>query len=116
MRGKKIVLIGLIVIAIPVLLLAGSYMTAQPRAGYDGKVAPVYEIGLNEAAGTYAGRQVVIPRTWRLIGVSNGLQPYGNSLWFQDKDGSVYLITGFYQSGQFFISPPFVGRILAAQE
>jgi hypothetical protein len=32
---------------------------------------------------------------WRFIGVSNGEKRNSNNLWFQDKDGSIYLVQGF---------------------
>ena len=37
-----------------------------------------------------------IPSSWKFIGVSNGEKINTNSLWFQDKDGNVLLVTGFY--------------------
>jgi hypothetical protein len=36
-----------------------------------------------------------LPSAWRFIGVSNGEKRNSNNLWFQDKDGSIYLVQGF---------------------
>jgi len=45
---------------------------------------------LNDAQGTV--RPLSIPKSWKLISVSNGEKPNSNNLWFQDTDGSVYLL------------------------
>ena len=44
-----------------------------------------------------------IPSSWRFIGVSNGEKLNSNNLWFQDKDGNVYLIQGFTSYGRFIL-------------
>ena len=44
-----------------------------------------------------------IPKTWKLISVSNGEKSNSNNLWFQDADGSVYLLQGFTSENKFFI-------------
>ncbi len=35
-----------------------------------------------------------IPKSWKLIAVSSGEKSNSNNLWFQDTDGSVYLLQG----------------------
>ena len=44
-----------------------------------------------------------IPKTWKLISVSSGEKSNSNNLWFQDADGSVYLLQGFTSQDKFFI-------------
>ena len=45
-----------------------------------------------------------LPSTWRFIGVSNGEKANSNNLWFQDKDGSIYVVQGFTTYGKFIVS------------
>lgn len=35
-----------------------------------------------------------IPKSWRLVAVTGGDLPNSSRLWFQDSDGSVYLLQG----------------------
>lgn len=44
-----------------------------------------------------------IPKSWKLIGASNGEKSNSNNLWFQDTDGSVYLLQGFTSNNKFYI-------------
>ena len=44
-----------------------------------------------------------IPRSWKLISVSSGEKSNSNNLWFQDTDGSVYLLQGFTSQNRFII-------------
>src|ERR1700681_2704343 len=44
-----------------------------------------------------------IPKSWKLISVSSGEKSNSNNLWFQDTDGSVYLLQGFTSKNRFFI-------------
>lgn len=44
-----------------------------------------------------------IPKSWKLISVSGGEKSNANNLWFQDADGSVYLLQGFTSRNKFFI-------------
>lgn len=44
-----------------------------------------------------------IPKAWKLISVSTGEKSNSNNLWFQDTDGSVYLIQGFTSQNRFII-------------
>ena len=54
---------------------------------------PIEWIKLEEAQGTF--NPLSIPRSWKLISVSSGEKSNSNNLWFQDTDGSVYLLQGF---------------------
>jgi hypothetical protein len=42
------------------------------------------------------GGPLAIPKTWKLISVSNGDKANDFCWWFQADDGSVYAIQGFY--------------------
>jgi hypothetical protein len=44
-----------------------------------------------------------IPKSWKLISVSTGEKSNSSNLWFQDLDGSVYLLQGFTAQNKFFI-------------
>jgi hypothetical protein len=50
-------------------------------------------IKLKDAQGTF--NPLSIPRSWKLISVSSGERSNSNNLWFQDTEGSVYLLQGF---------------------
>ena len=57
----------------------------------------VESIKLNELSG--ANGLPAIPKTWKLISVSNGEKPNSSNLWFQAEDGSVFLLqTGIFQN------------------
>ncbi len=40
-----------------------------------------------------------IPKTWRFVGVSNGEKRNSNTLWFEDRDGTIYVIQTFTTGG-----------------
>jgi hypothetical protein len=44
-----------------------------------------------------------IPKSWKLISVSTGEKSNSSNLWFQDSDGSVFLLQGFTAQNKFFI-------------
>jgi len=44
-----------------------------------------------------------IPKSWKLISVSTGEKSNSNNLWFQDPNGSIYLLQGFTSQNKFFI-------------
>jgi hypothetical protein len=44
-----------------------------------------------------------ILKSWKLISVSNGEKSNSSNLWFQDSDGSVYLLKGFTAQNRFYI-------------
>lgn len=64
-----------------------------------------------------------IPRDWRLLGVSNGGSVNANNLWFQDKEGTIYVVHGFTVAEGAtvlhrtkFILSPVIGRIVRESE
>jgi hypothetical protein len=61
----------------------------------------VEAIKLRDAQGTSTPPS--IPKSWKLISVSNGEKSNSNNLWFQDNDGSVYLLQGFTSKSKYFI-------------
>lgn len=44
-----------------------------------------------------------IPKSWKLISVSNGEKPNFTNMWFQDSDGSIILLQGFTSQNKFSI-------------
>jgi len=44
-----------------------------------------------------------IPKSWKLISVSNGEKSNSSNLWFQDPNGSVYLLQGFTSQNKFVL-------------
>jgi hypothetical protein len=44
-----------------------------------------------------------IPKSWKLISVSAGEKSNSNNMWFQDSDGSIFLLQGFTSQNKFFI-------------
>jgi len=45
----------------------------------------------------------IIPSSWRFIGVSNGEKINSNTLWFQDRNGNIYVVQGFTTYGKFIL-------------
>lgn len=44
-----------------------------------------------------------IPKSWKLISVSSGEKSNSNNLWFQDTNGTVYLLQGFTVQNKFIL-------------
>lgn len=44
-----------------------------------------------------------VPKSWKLVTVSNGEKTNSSNLWFQDSNGSVYLLQGFISQNKLFI-------------
>jgi len=61
----------------------------------------VEAIKFHDAQGT--NTPASIPKSWKLISVSTGEKSNSNNLWFQDADGSIYLLQGFTSQNKFFI-------------
>jgi hypothetical protein len=62
----------------------------QPPKGLE-EITAVEGVRFNDAQGP--ANFSSIPKTWKLISVSTG-EKNSNNLWFQDADGSVYLVQG----------------------
>jgi hypothetical protein len=78
---------------------AVSYSVQFPK-GLE-EFATIEGIKFQDAHGTVSPPS--IPKSWKLISVSNGEKSNSNNLWFQDTDGSVYLIQGFTSQNRFII-------------
>ena len=61
----------------------------------------VEPVKLRESQGT--NNPASIPKSWKLISVSEGEKTNSSKLWFQDSDGSIYLLQGFTAQNKFFI-------------
>src|ERR1035437_3066852 len=79
---------------------AVSYPPHVPATGLE-EFTSVEAIKFRDAQGT--STPPPIPKSWKLISVSNGEKSNSNNLWFQDSDGSVYLLQGFTSQNKFFI-------------
>ena len=79
---------------------AASYPPHVPAAGLE-EFTSVEAIKFRDAQGT--STPPPIPKSWKLISVSNGEKSNSSNLWFQDTDGSVYLLQGFSSQNKFFI-------------
>jgi hypothetical protein len=73
------------------------HIAAQQLTGF--KIA---EIRFDESMGEKKPTPT-LPSAWRFIGVSNGEKRNSNNLWFQDKDGSIYLVQGFTTEHEFIV-------------
>lgn len=79
---------------------AVSYPPHAPAAGLE-EFTSVEAIKFRDAQGTSSTPP--IPKSWKLISVSSGEKSNSSNLWFQDSDGSVYLLQGFTSQNKFFI-------------
>ena len=79
---------------------AVSYPPHAPATGLE-EFTSVEAIKFRDAQGT--STLPPIPKSWKLISVSNGEKSNSSNLWFQDTDGSVYLLQGFSSQNKFFI-------------
>jgi hypothetical protein len=61
----------------------------------------VEAIKFREAQGTNTSPS--IPKGWKLISVSAGEKSNSNNMWFQDSDGSIFLLQGFTSQNKFFL-------------
>ncbi|MRR56367.1 MAG: hypothetical protein EG822_18015 [Deltaproteobacteria bacterium] len=91
-------------IVLVALLIAGtaqatSYVPQFPQ-GLE-QFTTIEGIKFNDASGKH--NPPSIPKSWKLISVSNGEKANANNLWFQDSDGSVYLLQGFTSRNKFII-------------
>ncbi|PAW83769.1 MAG: hypothetical protein B9S33_13125 [Pedosphaera sp. Tous-C6FEB] len=96
----------------------GSSETGSPKAEEAGG-------GANSTAGLPAGFKFVdveftndevitIPRGWKLVSVSNheeNGQGYYQSLWFQDREGNVFMLRGITKGDHFYVFKREVARI-----
>ncbi|MCE1225065.1 MAG: hypothetical protein LWW87_01125 [Geobacteraceae bacterium] len=79
---------------------AVSYPQHVPPAVFE-EFIPIDDIKLCDIHGTSPAPS--IPKTWKLISVSTGEKSNASNLWFQDTDGSIYLLQGFTAQNKFVI-------------
>ena len=79
---------------------ATSYPLPAPPPVHE-EFTSVEAIKFRDAKGT--STPLSIPKSWKLISVSNGEKANFNNLWFQDADGSIYLLQGFTSQHKFVI-------------
>lgn len=79
---------------------ATSYPPLAPPAGHEESTS-VEAIKFREAKGTTT--PLSLPKSWKLISVSTGEKANTSNLWFQDTDGSIYLLQGFTSQNKFYI-------------
>jgi hypothetical protein len=84
-----------LIIFILILIASAAYAVSYPPKfpQKHEEFAAIEGIKLKDAQGTF--NPLSIPRSWKLISVSSGERSNSNNLWFQDPDGSVYLLQGF---------------------
>jgi hypothetical protein len=79
---------------------AASYPPHVPAAVLE-EFTSVEAIKFRDVHGT--GSSPSIPKSWKLISVSEGEKTNSSKLWFQDSDGSIYLLQGYTAQNKFFI-------------
>jgi hypothetical protein len=72
-----------------------------PQSTLPEELTSVEAIKFRDAQGVITAPS--IPRSWKMISVSTGEKSNSNNLWFQDTDGSVFLLQGFTSQNKFFI-------------
>jgi len=94
------IIITLILIITPVAW-ATSYPPIVPPVVHE-ELTTVEAIKFRDAKGT--STPLAIPKSWKLISVSTGEKSSSSNLWFQDADGSIYLLQGFTSQNKFLIN------------
>ncbi len=79
---------------------AVSYPVQPPKSAED-TVIQIQSVKLQEFLG--ANAPPGIPKSWRLVSVSAGEIANSSNLWFQDADGSVYLLPAITASNRLMI-------------
>ena len=78
---------------------AVSYPVSLPKNPEESAI--IDGIKFQDAFGT--NTPLSIPKSWKLITVSSGEKSNINNLWFQDADGSVYLLQGSISQNKFIV-------------
>jgi hypothetical protein len=96
---RKFLVITMIVF-IPPSAWATSYPLPVPPPVLEEFIS-VEAVKFRDVQGT--NNSPAIPKSWKLISVSNGEKSNSNNLWFQDTNGSVYLLQGFTSQNKFIL-------------
>ena len=101
----------LVLVLIVSSLLIGTGWIARQAGGQNKSLEGfvIREIRFDESMGDKRPTPK-IPKSWRLVGISNGEKGNSNNLWFQDTDGNIYLVQGFVSYGQFILKES-IGKI-----
>jgi len=111
--AKKIYVLSIMSLA-SFSMIAGVLLTRQavgqgkPLEGFY-----VKEVRFDETTG---GKKPTpkLPKDWRFVGVSNGGKTNCNILWFQDKEGNIFMVRGStdieFRLGDFVLDP-YIGKI-----
>jgi hypothetical protein len=96
--------LAFVVVAACVAVLVTVFLDRKARAEQQSSLAgfTIGKIRFDESMGEKKPTPA-IPNGWRFIGVSNGEKSNSNNLWFQDKDGSIYVVQGFTTGRQFIL-------------
>ena len=96
---RRFLVITMILCITPVAC-ATSYPPLVPPPVHE-ELTSVEGIKFRDAKGT--STPLSIPKSWKLISVSTGEKSNFSNLWFQDTDGSIYLLQGFTSQNKFFV-------------
>lgn len=83
------------------LACAVSYSPSQSEKPLEEAVVALESSRMKEFLG--ANSLPAIPKSWKLISVSNGEKSNSSNLWFQAEDGSFYLLQGFTSQNKFML-------------
>ena len=112
--GLRPQFIAFAVAGVCVILLATFLLVRRASAQSPSLVGfTISEIRFDESMGEKKSTPK-LPGTWRFIGVSNGEKRNSNNLWFQDRDGSIYLVQGFTTEREFIVQES-IQRLNASQ-
>lgn len=89
-----------LILAALLLLAPAAHATSYFPAGLE-EFTAIEGIRFHEAS--TEKKPPSIPKSWKLISVSNGEKSNSNNLWFQDAEGSVYLLQGHASGSKFFV-------------
>jgi len=88
------------IVSITPVAWATSYPLPSPPPAAEEFIS-VEALKFRDIQGT--NNSLAIPKSWKLVGVSNGEKSNSNNLWFQDTNGSIYLLQGFTSQNKFFV-------------
>jgi hypothetical protein len=88
------------------LLVGGASMRALPVSGQaqETLLSAEWDVRFDGSASAVSLPLPIVPKDWKFIGVSNGEKLNSNNLWFEGRDGQVYLLSGFTTQGVFILN------------
>jgi hypothetical protein len=99
-EGRKMVKAKWLMVAIVACVALAAVVAVTWAAAQAEAPAPqgfsIREVRFDESESGKGSKPLpIIPRSWRFVGVSNGEKVNSNILWFQDRDGHIYGVSGF---------------------